>query len=83
MPSAAITDDDYSSVESINDRIVSAAGPCCEAPGGDTEVLVPPSRLSARLKVPTPPPPHPPWRSRSLRGEEAPNVNLEAHPDYV
>ena len=48
---------------------------------GGTEVVVPHPWRSARLKVPTPPPP--PRRSRRLRGEEAPSVNLSAHPDYA
>ena len=81
MPYSALTDDGDSSVEYDNNSIVSATGPCCEDPEGGTEVVVPHPWRSARLKVPTPPPP--PRRSRRLRGEEAPSVNLSAHPDYA
>ena len=81
VPSAALTNDDYSSVESDDDIIFSAACPCCKSPEGATEVVVPPPRRSARLKVPTPP--HPTRRSIRLRGEEAPSVNLADHPDYA
>ena len=78
---ALIDDDDDSSVESDDNIIVSAAVPYCEYPEGATKVVVRPPRQSARLKVPTNPPP--PRRSRRLRGEESPSVNLEAHPDYA
>ena len=81
VPSVALTDDDYISVEYDDDIIVSAAGPFCEAPEGDTEVVVPPPRRSARLKFTTPPPP--PQRSIRLRGEESPIVHLAAHPYYA
>ena len=44
-------------------------------------MLVPSPRRLVILKVPTSTPI--PQRSRRLRGEEAPSVNLAAHPDYV
>ena len=45
VPSSYLTDDDYSIVEYDDDSIVSAAGPCCEALQGATEVVVPPPWL--------------------------------------
>ena len=57
MPYAALTDDDDISVESDDDRIMSAYGPCFGSPEVATKVVVPPPWRSARLKVPTPHPP--------------------------
>ena len=57
MTSADLIDDDDISVESDDDRIMSAYGPCCGSPEGATKVVVPPPWRSARLKVPTPHPP--------------------------
>ena len=79
LPSDYLTNDDGISVESDEDSIVSASGPCCEAAERYTEVVVPPPRRSEKLKVLTPTPP--PQRYRMLMGEEAPSVNLSDHRD--
>ena len=79
MPSADLTNDDGSSVESDDGSIVSSNGPWCEALGGATEVVVPPPWRSEIFKVPTHPPP--PQRFTRLRGKEAPTVNLASHPE--